>query len=184
VPGVAVSPNWDQFGVPGIDTPGTVERITTDATGLASTGGHVTLGSAIGAGAQTLTFFYEECGVGREMLQIGQVASFTATASPIAQIQSPQTSPLSGAVGTIITLLVKPIDRHGFYVPNAALLFTVTGADGAYADGSTQFSGATDSFGTARVGYVVGASATQTVSVSAPGVVGVTPLVFTIQRSP
>ena len=167
------------------DVAGSVSPLTTDNSGLASTGGAATLGSAIGA-QEIDQNTVRPCGWNNAPFNATGVGSMNARATPVTQLANITTA-RSGAAGTTVLLGVRATDRHGFYVPNAKLDAAVTSGDGTFGGGSTTASTSTSGAssgsdaGTALLSYTIGSAASQQITITSTDGPSV---VITIQRSP
>jgi hypothetical protein len=165
------------------DVRGTISALQTDNTGLASTGGAVTLGSPIGDQAINQNTV-RPCGWNSAPFAGLGVGLMHANATPVTSLMD-ITLAHSGSAGSSILLRVRAVDRHGFYVPNAPISATVTSGDGSFNGGSTattttaNTNGSTEP-GTALLTYTVGSAASQQITITSAG----TSLVVTITRSP
>jgi hypothetical protein len=181
VPNFPVSIFFQSVGT--YDVRGTISALQTDNTGLASTGGAVTLGSPIGDQSINQNTV-RPCGWNSAPFGGLGVGVMHANATPVTTLVDISLAH-SGAAGSSILLRVRAIDRHGFYVPNAPISATVTSGDGSFNGGATaatstaSASGSTEP-GTAILTYTVGSAASQQVTVASAGVT----VVITIARSP
>lgn len=183
VPGFSLSIFFAFVSSP--DVRGTISSLTTDNTGLASTGGAVTLGSVIGS-QEIDENSVRPCGWGSAPFNALGVGTMTGLATPVAQLTN-ITAAQSGAAGSTVLLKVRATDRHGFYVPGAALNATITSGDGTFGGGGTTASTSTagtnsgGDAGTALLSYVIGSASSQQITITSTDGPSV---VVTIQRSP
>jgi len=165
------------------DVRGTISALQTDNTGLASTGGAVTLGSPIGDQAINQNTV-RPCGWNNAPFAGLGVGLMHANATPVTSLVD-ITQQHTTSVGSSILLRVRAVDRHGFYVPNAPISATVTSGDGSFNGGSTattttaNSNGSTEP-GTATLTYTVGSASNQQITISSAAV----SLVVTITRNP
>lgn len=181
VPNFPVSIFFQNVGM--YDVRGTISPLQTDNTGLASTGGAVTLGSPIGDQAINQNTV-RPCGWNSAPFAGLGVGLMHATATPVTSLVD-VTQAHSGSTGSSILLRVRAADRHGFYVPNAPITATVTNGDGSFNGGSTATTTTASSSGPSEPGvatltYTVGSAASQQITITSNGV----SMVITITRSP
>ena len=167
------------------DVSGTVSALTTDNTGLASTGGAVTLGSAIGS-QEIDQNTVRPCFWNNAPFNAIGVGTMNALATPVSQLAN-ITAVQSGAAGSTVLLKVRATDRHGFYVPSSTLNAAITSGNGTFGGGGTTAStsttgaGAGTDAGTALLSYVIGSASSQQITITSTDGPSV---IITIQRNP